>query len=140
MKVREWVNCPICGESDMSKTPDGDDGFIINCVNLACASNGGDNKSVVSADLLAIKRHMDLCRSLLKVPDDEVLAVRIEEIMAALVKRNEVLDRVKLVLVHSYSWIACDYCGEEYCEVCATQRRITDEALAAIAPLIGGDK
>lgn len=45
---REWVRCPICGEVDMSKTPDGEDGFIVNCVNLACGSNGGENFSAIN--------------------------------------------------------------------------------------------
>ena len=51
---REWVPCPICGESDMEKVADGDDGFIINCVNLECASNGGTN-----ADALYESRKAD---------------------------------------------------------------------------------
>ena len=37
-----YVNCPICGDCDMEKVKD-DDGFIIHCTNLACASNGGNN-------------------------------------------------------------------------------------------------
>jgi len=36
--MRDWVNCPICDEPDMRK----EDG-IINCVNLNCGSNGGNN-------------------------------------------------------------------------------------------------
>lgn len=47
---REWVNCPICGESDMRKERESDceagEGYI-HCVNLACASNGGDNSSAL---------------------------------------------------------------------------------------------
>lgn len=45
-----WVNCPICGESDMRKTREkdceGDEGYI-SCVNLACASNGGTNATAL---------------------------------------------------------------------------------------------
>ena len=31
----------------MSQTPEGEDGFIIKCTNLCCASNGGDNYSEI---------------------------------------------------------------------------------------------
>lgn len=41
--MSEWVNCPICGDCDMEKTKDGDEGHIIHCTNLECASNGGEN-------------------------------------------------------------------------------------------------
>ncbi len=38
-----WVNCPICGGTDMHKVRDGEeDDFIISCTNCACRSNGGD--------------------------------------------------------------------------------------------------
>lgn len=37
-KERRWVDCPICNEPDMRAERD-DDGWIIHCVNLACASN-----------------------------------------------------------------------------------------------------
>lgn len=36
--ARDWVVCPICGESDM-RLEDG----MINCTNLNCGSNGGSN-------------------------------------------------------------------------------------------------
>lgn len=39
----DWVNCPICGESDMHKETDEEGCAIIHCVNHCCASNGGDN-------------------------------------------------------------------------------------------------
>ena len=42
--MKTWVKCPICGESGMECTTE-DEGFIIDCVNLACASNGGSNYS-----------------------------------------------------------------------------------------------
>jgi hypothetical protein len=45
---REWTNCPICGEPDMLKEPEGGDGgFLIYCDNLDCASNGGRNASAL---------------------------------------------------------------------------------------------
>jgi len=34
----DWVECPVCGESDMPK-----EAGIIKCNNLECASNGGTN-------------------------------------------------------------------------------------------------
>lgn len=37
----DWVNCPICGESDMRRTTDPDGNVLIDCVNHACKSNGG---------------------------------------------------------------------------------------------------
>lgn len=40
---RDWVNCPICGESDMRREEDVDGNALILCVNHACASNGGTN-------------------------------------------------------------------------------------------------
>ncbi len=45
----DWVNCPICGEPDMQSTAD-DGGQIIECTNLCCASNGGDNKSAMKRE------------------------------------------------------------------------------------------
>lgn len=40
---RDWVNCPICGESDMRREEDAEGNALILCVNHACASNGGTN-------------------------------------------------------------------------------------------------
>lgn len=38
-----WVNCPICGGTDMNKVRDGEeDDFLITCTNCSCRSNGGD--------------------------------------------------------------------------------------------------
>lgn len=49
-KTLLWVKCPICGEPDMRKEIATDDenkeGYIF-CVNLACASNDGDNATMV---------------------------------------------------------------------------------------------
>lgn len=42
--MTDWVNCPICGESDMSKEDD-----IINCVNLSCPSNSDESVKFVKA-------------------------------------------------------------------------------------------
>lgn len=38
----EWVSCPVCGETAMRKTQS-DEGSLIHCVNINCASNGGTN-------------------------------------------------------------------------------------------------
>lgn len=51
-KNREWVKCPVCGESDMRKETDGDENSLILCVNHACGSNGGDNFSAVKMENL----------------------------------------------------------------------------------------
>jgi len=49
--MSEWVDCPICGESDMRGEPEGD-GQLIYCTNLNCGSNGGtDYHGVVEAAL-----------------------------------------------------------------------------------------
>lgn len=40
---RAWVDCPICGESDMRREEDAEGNALILCVNHACASNGGSN-------------------------------------------------------------------------------------------------
>lgn len=37
-----WVNCPICGCSDMRQTEDSEGNKLINCTNHACKSNGGE--------------------------------------------------------------------------------------------------
>lgn len=47
----DWVPCPICGEPDMEREPD-DDGFIITCTNLVCASNGGDNRAALKCEAI----------------------------------------------------------------------------------------
>lgn len=41
--MNEYVDCPICGESDMLKEKS-----IITCTNLACGSNGGTNFCAVN--------------------------------------------------------------------------------------------
>lgn len=47
--MSDWVKCPVCGEPDMQSVPEGDeDGKIISCTNLACASNGGSNCSALN--------------------------------------------------------------------------------------------
>jgi len=41
--THDWVNCPICGESDMRRTTTQHGDSYIDCVNGSCASNGGLN-------------------------------------------------------------------------------------------------
>ena len=48
----DWVDCPICGGCDNHRITDGEDGYIITCTNLACASNGGDNDDAWAATKL----------------------------------------------------------------------------------------
>lgn len=46
----DWVACPVCGEPDMRKEFEGDEGdAYIYCTNLACVSNGGTNHAALSA-------------------------------------------------------------------------------------------
>lgn len=50
MTTTDYVTCPVCGEPDMPKklepsAPKGK-GYIT-CMNLACASNGGDSAAVL---------------------------------------------------------------------------------------------
>lgn len=48
--AHDWVSCPICGEDNMNATSLDEDGHrLIFCVNLSCASNGGDNASALLA-------------------------------------------------------------------------------------------
>jgi len=42
---RDWVDCPVCGESDMRLEADEEDNAIITCTNHNCGSNGGSNWS-----------------------------------------------------------------------------------------------
>jgi rubrerythrin len=42
---RDWVDCPVCGESDMRREADEEDNVIITCTNHECGSNGGSNWS-----------------------------------------------------------------------------------------------
>lgn len=53
----DWVPCPICGEPDMEREPD-DDGFIITCTNLVCASNGGDNRAALKCEAAPFTNRM----------------------------------------------------------------------------------
>lgn len=46
---REWVNCPVCGESDMPSVTTQGGQQKIECTNLCCASNGGTNVSALRA-------------------------------------------------------------------------------------------
>lgn len=68
MNTIEWVNCPICDDCDMEKTIDGEGNVIINCVNHACASNGGDNCSGIFA-LVNAHLHKKL-KSISKIKND----------------------------------------------------------------------
>lgn len=47
--MSDWVNCPICGESDMRKETEASSPDIsyISCVNGNCGSNGGTNFSAL---------------------------------------------------------------------------------------------
>lgn len=38
-RARKWIDCPLCGSTDTRCDPEGEDGWIINCVNLECPSN-----------------------------------------------------------------------------------------------------
>jgi hypothetical protein len=44
-ETSDWVDCPVCGESDMTKTTNEYGNSFIRCVNHVCASNGGTNSS-----------------------------------------------------------------------------------------------
>ena len=93
---KDWVTCPVCGESDMPKEMEsGADepgqGYIT-CMNLACASNGGDNASVLLTrfkDSLKNSLHVsevaraDLLSDLKSVQGD----------LQKLWRRNEVLEK-----------------------------------------------
>ena len=68
----EWVNCPICGDPDMQKVPEGEE-FLISCVNTACASNGGTNTSALS-----IQRELDSAHRLWEKEHDELVILREE--------------------------------------------------------------
>lgn len=50
----EWVDCPICGDCDMHKTTDKEGNALIECVNHACRSNGGDYEAP-SRDQMKLK-------------------------------------------------------------------------------------
>jgi hypothetical protein len=41
--LSDWVDCPVCGGTDMHKTTDKYGNSLIKCVNHACLSNGGNN-------------------------------------------------------------------------------------------------
>jgi hypothetical protein len=36
---RQWIDCPLCGSTDTRAEPEGEDGWLIYCVNLLCPSN-----------------------------------------------------------------------------------------------------
>jgi hypothetical protein len=40
----DWVNCPICGETDMRREFDAEKNSLIFCVNHACKSNSGPER------------------------------------------------------------------------------------------------
>jgi len=66
----EWVNCPVCGESDMQKVREGE-GFLIFCTNTRCASNGGDNISALS-----VERELQSAHRLWEKEHDELVILR----------------------------------------------------------------
>lgn len=43
MSEKKWINCPLCGETDMSAVYDEPDlPPVVTCTNLGCPSNTGD--------------------------------------------------------------------------------------------------
>jgi len=83
----EWVNCPICGESDMEKTSkDGHD--LIFCVNHGCESNGGGNRVA-----------LDEMESIVSRPHNEVHVLRF----------GHGTDRCYDILLDSLNYSCADY-------------------------------
>ena len=76
-EIREWVRCPVCGESDMKQITDADENRLIFCVNLACASNGGSNTSALS-----IQRELDSAHRLWEKEHGELVQLRAAAIRA----------------------------------------------------------
>lgn len=48
--MTDWVNCPVCGETDMARTTDSEGDMLIRCLNHCCASNGGLNHSALAVE------------------------------------------------------------------------------------------
>lgn len=55
----EWVDCPVCGESDMRKETGEEGAALISCVNHNCRSNGGTNGSALPAPAPARLSHQE---------------------------------------------------------------------------------
>lgn len=55
-----WVDCPICGGTDMRREPDAETGLgYIFCTNLNCKSNGGGNASALEASIAVVPAQKD---------------------------------------------------------------------------------
>lgn len=61
--TRDWVDCPVCGETDMRRERDEEGHPLIFCVNHACASNGGTNMSAIDLPPAPIPEGQELVPS-----------------------------------------------------------------------------
>ena len=68
--THDWVKCPVCGEPDMEKVPEGEE-FLISCTNTRCASNGGDNVSALS-----VERELQSAHRVWEKEHDELVILR----------------------------------------------------------------
>ena len=45
--ARQWINCPLCGESDMRAESPGDGFWLVQCTNGVCPSNQIEKRFLV---------------------------------------------------------------------------------------------
>lgn len=124
----DWVNCPICGEPDMKRESD-DDGFIITCTNLCCASNGGDNHSVLkiesspftarmAEEMLERRAALDAANAIIAQQADEMATLQ-----AALDRMTAWKDNAYQTIselrdaAYGKGWTCCKSQGETIAEV-----------------------
>ena len=83
-----------------------------------------ENSEILQTKYQALNAHMESCRAILNVPNDETLAVAIQELK----KKNE---EMRLALIHCFSWfMGCENCkGTYYCEDCRSQLEIMQKAI-----------
>lgn len=58
--TRDWVTCPVCGETDMRREVDPEGHALIFCVNHNCVSNGGDNMNGIELPPAPIPQGQEL--------------------------------------------------------------------------------
>jgi hypothetical protein len=89
--TRDWVKCPVCGQSDMRQETDRDGNRLIFCVNLTCASNGGSYSEIACLDcaraIVELKKYLNQC-------EGETVVGGIRNLVQAMMSREEEIEQL----------------------------------------------
>jgi hypothetical protein len=98
--TRDWVKCPVCGQPDMRQETDGDGNRLIFCVNLGCASNGGNYSEIACSAcakaIIELKKYLNQC-------EGETVIGGIRNLAQAMMGREEEIEQLNRELAADQS-------------------------------------